>query len=80
MTSTCLNDVLTEVYNAVICKIYTLLYGIKLNTKLIKAFCCRQSRICRDDIGEAKYLLFCQVKILSFRTFEKQLHISTKLV
>ncbi len=80
MTSTCSNNVLAEVYSAMIRRIYTSLYGIKLGTKLAKAFCCRQSRICRDNVGEAKCLPFSQVKTLPFRTFKEKLHIGAKLV
>lgn len=67
-------------YNAVIYRIYTSLYSIKLNTKLPKTFYYRQSRICEDDIGEAKYLPFSQVEMLLLGTLKKQLHIYAKLV
>ncbi len=45
----------------------------------MKVFCCRQSRICRDDIGEANCLPFSQVKTLLLGTLEKQLHVGAKL-
>ncbi len=80
MTSTCLNNILAEVYSAMICRIYTLLYGIKLGTKLAKEFYCRQSRICRDNVGKAKCLPFSQVKTLPIRSFKEKLHIGAKLV
>ena len=67
-------------YNIIIARIYILLYGIKLGIKLAKAFYYKQSRICRDNIGEAKCLPFSQVKTLPFRAFKEKLHIGTKLV
>ena len=61
-------------------KIDTLLYGIKLGTKLLRAFSYRQSRSCKDDISEAKCLLLSQIKTLLLKVLEKQLDISRKLV
>lgn len=52
--SICLNDFFAKVYNAVICRIHTLLYGIYLNTKLLKAIGYRQDKICKDNICKAK--------------------------
>lgn len=63
-----------------ICRIYTLLYGIKLYTKLTKVFCCGQSGIYGNDIGKAKYLLFSQIKTLPLEALKKQLYISAKFV
>ena len=80
MISTCSNNVFAEIYNTIICKIYILLYNIKLSTKLLKAFCCRQNRIYRNDISKAKCLPFSQVETLPFRALKKQLHICAKLV
>ena len=71
MISICSNDIHAEIYNAVICVIYTLLYGIKIGTKFSKIFCCRESRICGDDIGEAKYLPFSQVEMLPLEILKK---------
>lgn len=59
-----LNDILLEMYNAMTCRIYTLLYNIKLCIKLLKVFCCRPSWICRNDIVKAKCLLLSQVQML----------------
>lgn len=69
-----------KIYNAVIYKTYILLYGIKLSTKLPQVFCYRQSRICGNNIGKAKYLLFSQVETLLLRALKKQLYIFVKLV
>lgn len=80
ITSICLNDVLTEMYNIVICRIYTSLSCIKLSTKLMKTFGCRQSRIYGDDVSKIKYLPFSQIQILLLKDFKKQLYIDAKLV
>lgn len=80
ITSTCSKDVFAAVYSTVIRRIYTSLYSVKLNTKLAKAFSCRQCQICKDDVDETKCLPFRQVKILPLRAFKEQLHISAKLV
>ena len=69
--STGSNDVFTKVYSAMICKIDTLLYGIKLSTNLSKAFGCRQSRICGNDISKAKCLPFSQIKTLLLEVLKK---------
>lgn len=58
------NDVLAKMYNTIIRRTYNLLYSIKLSTKLLKVFCCRQTRIYEDDISEAKCLPFSQVETL----------------
>lgn len=78
--STSSDDVFTKIYSAVIYKIDTSLYNIKLNTKLLKAFSYRQSQICRNDISKARYLLFSQIKMLPLKALKEQLHISIKLV
>ena len=65
------NNVLVEMYNVLICKIYTSLYGIKLSIKILKVFCYKQSRICRNDITEAKYLPFSQVETLLTGVFKE---------
>ena len=80
MTSIYLNDLLAEMYSAVIRRIYILVYGIKLSTKLPKAFCYKQNKIYGDDIGEVKCLLFSKVEILLLGNLKKQLHIYAKLV
>lgn len=58
ITFICSNNIFAKVYNTVICRIYTLLYSIKLNIKLAKVFFCKQSCICGDNIGETKCLPF----------------------
>lgn len=50
-----LNNIFAEIYNVIIYRIYTLLYNIKFNIKLLKIFYCKQNLICRDNINEAKY-------------------------
>ena len=80
ITSIYSNNVFAEMYSAMICKIYTLLYDIEPSTKLLKAFCYRQSRIYGDDIDTAKYLPFNQVEILLLGALKEQLYICTKLV
>ena len=80
MTFICSNAVFAEIYSTVIHRIYALLYSIKLSTKLLKTFYCRQGLIYKDDIGEAKCLSFSQVETLLFGALKEQLHICTKLV
>lgn len=75
-----LNDIFAKIYSIMIHKIYILFYGIKLSTKFSKAFYCKQSRICKNDINEAKYVQFSQVSILLLKVFKKQFHIYAKLV
>ena len=80
MTFTFSNDILAEMYNTVICRIYTLLYGIKLSIKLPKAFCYRQIWICGNNIDEDKYLPFGQIETLPLGALKEQLYIYAKLV
>ena len=61
-------------------RINTLLYSIKLDIKLLKAFRCRQSMICKNDISKAKFLPFSQIKTLLLETLKEELYINTKLV
>lgn len=65
------NDLFIKVYNAIICRIKTWLYGIKPGTKLSNGIGYRQSEISEDDISEAKNVPFSQIKTLLLKALIK---------
>lgn len=74
------NDVFGKLHNSVICKIQTLLYNMKLSKKLTKAFSFRCLMFYWDDIRQANNLSLCEIKTLSFESFERWLYIYKKLL